>query len=615
MGKSKKNLSEYDSKIFKKSKESEEWNCYLSMVMMNMSDSLLITDNDFKIIYINKQSEVLFGYKLDEIIGKSPSLLNTGLMTEQIQKNIHETASEGEIFIQEALSRRKDGSTFICEFKISSILTEEGFPSIYVGIQRDVTEKRKIVEELRNNNDRFDQITRQNRSIAWEVDEKGLYTYISNAIQDVLGYMADEVVGKMYFYDFFPETVKENLKDEVFEIFQSKELFENYFNTTESKSGENIYMSTNGMPILDEYGILKGYRGFDVDITEKREKQTKIEYLSFHDHLTGLYNRRYVEEMMKRLDIERNLPFAVMVLDVNGLKLINDAFGHEMGDKLLKTVAEIMKSVCRPDDIVGRMGGDEFYILLPKTNEEQAEAIKRKIMEATSEARLSSVIVSLAAGYAVKNEMNQELEIILATADNYMYKEKLKCGKTMRNKTIETVIRNINVIHEQEQIHTERVSKYCEAITRAMNFSEKEILNIKTAGALHDIGKIMIPPELLNRPDKLTVDEFEIIKRHPEIGYQILKSVDEYASIAENVLYHHERWDGTGYPEGLRGNEIPLHSRIIAVADAYEIMTGNYTYGRSKSRHEVQLEFERCSGTNFDPEIVSVFLDEVLWLN
>lgn len=612
MDKSKNNLNEDDYKSLMPNKESEEWNRYLSMVMMNISDAVLITDSKFKITYANRQAEVLFGYKLEEMIGKTPGLLNTEIMSQEIKKNIYETVSSGRMFINENLSRRKDGSTFICEFKVSSILGENNVPEIYIGIQRDITQEKKIVEELRKNNERFDQITRQSRSIAWEVDENGLYTYVSNAIHDVLGYTPDEVVHNMHFYDIFPEKVRETLKNEVFEMCKSKKFFINYFNTAESKNGKNVYMATNGIPILNENGNLKGYRGFNVDITEKNEKQKKIEYLSFHDHLTGLYNRRYVEAMLKKLDVKWNLPLAVMVLDVNGLKLINDAFGHEMGDRLLKAVAGIMKKVCREDDIVGRMGGDEFYILLPKTNKEEAEDIKKMIIAEACDVRLDSVIVSLATGYAVKTDVTQDINVILTMADNYMYKEKLRCGKAMRNKTIETVLCNINIKHYNEKLHTERVSECCEAITRAMDFNEKEIQNIKIAGTLHDIGKIMIPPELLNKPDKLTKEEFEIIKRHPEIGYQILKSVDEYASLAENILYHHERWDGTGYPEGLKGNEIPLHSRIIAVADAYEIMTGNYTYDKPKSDHEARAELERSAGSHFDPEIVRVFLEKVL---
>ncbi len=145
-----------------------------------------------------------------------------------------------------------------------------------------------------------------------------------------------------------------------------------------------------------------------------------------------------------------------------------------------------------------------------------------------------------------------------------------------------------------------------------MNLSKKETQDLITAGELHDIGKIMVPPSLLNKPDKLTSDEFEVIKRHPGIGYQIIKSVDEYVHLADLVLHHHERWDGSGYPEGLSGKSIPLFSRIIAVADAFEAMTAVRPYQETKTNEEAIKELRRCSGTQFDPKIVEIFINKVL---
>lgn len=195
--------------------------------------------------------------------------------------------------------------------------------------------------------------------------------------------------------------------------------------------------------------------------------------------------------------------------------------------------------------------------------------------------------------------------------DQYMYNNKLKHGKTMRSQVIETVLRNINLKYDQEQIHTERVSQYCEAIAKALGFSEKEVDQIKTAGALHDIGKIVVPAELLNKPGKLTADEYEVIKRYTETGYQMLKSVDEYMGLAEGVLHHHERWDGSGYPGRLKGRNIPREARIIAVADVYEAMTAERPY-QNKSKEEAVSELRRCAGTQFDPEIVEAFVTQVL---
>jgi diguanylate cyclase (GGDEF)-like protein/putative nucleotidyltransferase with HDIG domain len=322
-----------------------------------------------------------------------------------------------------------------------------------------------------------------------------------------------------------------------------------------------------------------------------------------------------MEDSIRRLDSSRNLPFTILAIDVNGLKLTNDAFGHRMGDNLLMNVASMLKRVCREDDIIGRMGGDEFMVLLPRTDQSMAESIKIRIEEASREVKLDSVIVSLAVGYATKTKKEEDISAIMTLADNNMYKDKLKYGRLMRSQTIEIVLKNINLTYDKEQIHTERVSQYCAAIAREMDFPDAEIEKIKTSAILHDIGKITVPPEILNKPGRLTPEEYEMIKKHPETGYQILKSVDEYASLANYVLYHHERIDGTGYPEGLKGEDIPLVSRIIAVADAYEAMTSKRSYQAPRTREEAAKELLRCSGTQFDSEIVGIFVRRVLGLD
>lgn len=149
-------------------------------------------------------------------------------------------------------------------------------------------------------------------------------------------------------------------------------------------------------------------------------------------------------------------------------------------------------------------------------------------------------------------------------------------------------------------------------MAHALGFSEAETKRVMSAGRLHDIGKIAVPKTILEKPGKLTLEEYEIIKRHTEVSYQILKSVDEYAIIAEDVLYHHERIDGKGYPEGIKGQDIPLNSKIIAVVDSYDAMVGNRTYQKRKTKFEAIEELRRCSGTQFDPYIVDVFINKVL---
>src|SRR6056297_4125829 len=212
----------------------------------------------------------------------------------------------------------------------------------------------------------------------------------------------------------------------------------------DNSRGKVTKWSEDGTPLI--------MSGTHTDITEKKQEQKQIEYLSFHDPLTGLYNRRYMEDSIKRLDTDRNIPFSIIAADVDGLKLTNDAYGHEMGDKLLITAAEILKKSCRKEDIVCRVGGDEFLILLPNIDENKVNEIIKRIAEESQNTKLDSVIVSLAVGYSTKNKKEKNIIEVYKEADNNMYKNKLKFGRIMRNKNIEKVLANVNKRYENEKM-------------------------------------------------------------------------------------------------------------------------------------------------------------------
>jgi diguanylate cyclase (GGDEF)-like protein/putative nucleotidyltransferase with HDIG domain len=301
--------------------------------------------------------------------------------------------------------------------------------------------------------------------------------------------------------------------------------------------------------------------------------------------------------------------------DVNGLKLINDAFGHIEGDKLLMNAAKAIESACRSDDVAARWGGDEFTILLPKTKKEEAEAIVKRIKDVCSDMQIDSINISISFGCDTKEIIDEEIIKVLKNAEDYMYKHKVIESDSMRGNIINAILSTLHEKNPREEQHSKRVSELCQKIGREIELPEIEINRLKVVGLLHDIGKIAIDENILNKPGKLTDKEWNEIKRHPDIGYRILSSSHEMSEIAEYVLAHHERYDGLGYPKGLKGDEIPFVSRIITIADAYDAMTSERSY-RSALPKEVAIDvLQKNAGIQFDPELASVFIEKVLKIN
>ncbi|MEL7564456.1 MAG: HD domain-containing phosphohydrolase [Dehalobacterium sp.] len=342
----------------------------------------------------------------------------------------------------------------------------------------------------------------------------------------------------------------------------------------------------------------------------KRKKE--IVYLSYHDKLTGLYNRRFFEEEVKRLDIERNLPISIIMGDVNGLKLINDAFGHDKGDELLQKAAAAIQSSCRQDEIIARWGGDEFVILLPRTETKEAEEIVKKIKKLNLGEHVNSLSVSVSFGWNTKRKVEDDILKVLKSAEDYMYKNKLIENQGIRNNTINTIINTLHEKNPREEAHSKRSSEICKKIGKALGFSEVKLSKLEAVALLHDIGKIAIDENTLNKPGKLLEQEWDEIRRHPEIGFRILNTSYDFSELAECILAHHERWDGTGYPKGLKGENIPKIARIIAIADSYDAMTSERPYRKAMSQEEAALEIKKNSGTQFDPEIARTFIEKVI---
>ncbi len=376
--------------------------------------------------------------------------------------------------------------------------------------------------------------------------------------------------------------------------------------------GSNGWIWVRGEAVKDSNNKIVSLWGTAQDITARKKNENELVYLSVHDHLTGLYNRRFFEQELRNLDTPENLPLSIIMCDVNGLKLINDSFGHDSGDTLLKKAADTIRKACREADVFARIGGDEFVLLLPKTSASESIKIANQIKELASKEKVANIELSISYGIDTKIDEKQSMLEIIANAENHMYRHKLYERSSIRSKTMDLIMNALFEKSSREAAHSKRVSSLCQSIAAEMQMNKDAINQMRIAGLIHDIGKIGVNESILNKPGSLTKNERIDIEKHPEIGWRLLSSTNEFSELAQFVLHHHERWDGRGYPNGLKGEEIQIEARIIAIADAYDAMTSERSYRKALSRQESIVELMKCSGTQFDPGIVHVFVNQVL---
>lgn len=358
------------------------------------------------------------------------------------------------------------------------------------------------------------------------------------------------------------------------------------------------------MPVLQADGMQTGNTIIIRDITEKKKDEKEIRFLTYHDKLTGLYNRRYFEQAVIQMDEPSNYPIAIIIGDVNGLKLTNDAFGHLAGDRLLAAAAESLRRVLKDKDVLARWGGDEFIMLLPNTDMEEANSIIHDINHDNKKTFVDSISLSISFGYAVKYNNGYDMSIVMKQADDMMYKEKLSISRSVKNRTVNIILQSLYVKNPSEREHSMGVSRLADKLGVILGLGNSDIIDLRVLGQIHDVGKITIEDGILNKPDKLTEAEYEIVTRHSEKGYQIIKASPELMYLAEEVLSHHERYDGTGYPRGLKREEIPKLARILAVADAIEAMLSDKPYRKALTMEQIIQELRVNAGTQFDPEVV-----------
>ena len=300
------------------------------------------------------------------------------------------------------------------------------------------------------------------------------------------------------------------------------------------------------------------------NIAKKEEQRKEAEYTSFHDSMTGLYNRRFFSEELRRLDVKRNYPLCIICCDVNGLKLVNDVFGHDVGDQLICRVAESLAGVCRADDILARVGGDEFALLLSHTSEEDAEGIIARIREGFPAENIRGAQISASFGYGVKKKKEDSIAVILRSADQMMYRRKLTESEEMKQQTVANIIE----ASAKEGLVTELTEKEEHALEQlSADLCPGDEALLKQAYRLRKIGLCSLFQSNMKNEEEIMLSG--INRRHTDNSYRILSASGEYRGAAGYVLHYTEHWDGSGWPAGLAGRDIPLLSRVIAAVDAF----------------------------------------------
>ena len=414
-------------------------------------------------------------------------------------------------------------------------------------------------------------------------------------------------------FNIVNEDTRKPIKNPVEEVFETEEKVEldNHMLLI-SSNGKEIPAEITAAPIKDIELKVTGCVLVVRDITEKKNKQKHIEYLSYRDYLTGLYNRRFYEEKLIEYELTEDFPISLIVIDVNGLKLTNDAFGHEAGDRLLIKVSDCIKKSCIKENIMARIGGDEFVILMSNASPDDAAHTISLIETEVAKENIDNVPISISSGWASVQRKGESMESLFKHAEDMMYRNKSAERNSLRHQSIQIIRQTLFEKSPREELHSKRVSEFCMLIGAKMQMNASQIKNLQIAGLLHDIGKIGISNDILDKKGPLNEEEWKEIKKHPEISYNILSAVNDYGPLAEIILSHHERWDGAGYPNGLRGAEIPLKSRIIALADAYDAMISDRPYRKGMQEEEALEIIASEAGKQFDPDIVNIFLEKVI---
>jgi len=563
---------------------------------------------DYTVLEINRTGESLAGLAREKILGRhlgelQPQIDGCGLIPVFRQVWLSGRPAG---FISNETSASGENRWY--DYRISRLSSGE-----VVAIYEDVTERTNLYERLRQSEETYRLLVEHQNDLVVKIDRNGCYLYVSPSFCRLMGRSEADLLGTSFLATVYPPDIP--LSNQAMAALGQPPYIYQFEERLVTAQGIR-WIEWDSSAVIDEQGQVTAIIDSGRDITERKKHQEEIVYLNYHDVLTGLYNRKFFEEESHRLDTKRQLPISVIWGDINGLKLINDGFGHQQGDRVLAEIARILRRCCREDDIIARIGGDEFCILLPQTGCETVQEICRRIQRECEQCRQSSIeewiYPSISLGYGTKTAAEENMDTILKSAESFMYRRKLLESKSMISSIISSIKTTMVEKSHETEAHAERLVWLSKAMGSQLVLPEEQMNELALFATLHDIGKIGVDDRILKKSSRLNETEWIEMKKHPEVGYRIAMASPELVPIARYILCHHEHWDGSGYPQGLRGKEIPLLARILIIVDAFDAMTQDRPYRRAIPWQAALAEINLHAGSQFDPELARIFVEMVL---
>ncbi|MCD4713791.1 MAG: diguanylate cyclase [Clostridiales bacterium] len=496
-----------------------------------------------------------------------------------------------------------DGNVRWVEEWVIHEYTPEGVLSHEKGILRDITDAHEIAIKLMESESRYKELFDNASALIFTFNSNGNLTSCNKTFKET--FVIDENSQVLQLDDLFSETTLSRFRRQSFFEACLDNIDDRLELEMKNLKGELLFIEMRNRVIFNS-GEMVEIQSVANDITDKKRAEETVKFLMEHDAMTGLYNRVYFDRKLDEYAKAGHKNLAIIIGDVNGLKMINDAFGHKSGDALLQEISKVFLSVFDEEtDIIARLSGDEFAILTLKKN---IDILIDRVNVKCKEQRVFPFPMDISLGYAIQKNKSQSIDSLFREADHQMYRKKLRESKRIKSMMIQSLQNQLSETSLETFEHCHRMKNTAEQIGVMLNLSEALMEELELTILMHDIGMVSISSEILEKTEPLTDEDRKAIRKHSEIGYHLLISSPNLAGVGEYVLSHHENYDGTGYPQGLKGMEIPLVSRIVAVADGYDAMTTDRPYRTAISHNEAIKDILGQSGKKYDPSVVHAFI-------